>query len=423
MKEIAIVVAAHDGLVSLITGVGVVVNSFIESFEEIKMRSSILRNNKTELLCLAPYLPKSSRDYNLKIEEKTKHICISNNGRLVEIPTFANGDDDIWDGLNQWRSASLSVASYVTATYDKYGLIILFAHDTIFSSVRKYTPNLHKLKIIWIPHSLGMVFRDEFSDPKRLSIEKESIESIQRTKQDIIGYISNSFRDVLHKEYGVHNKKLVPFINSIYRKSSRFNISDSIMADEIKNSRIALDKNIIFSWGRCVYQKGYDLLIQAYRKFLIRNSNYHLVLLMPTSTSPNEYVNKIKKQISMLPDKSITAIYDFKETLPYSILHHPNLRLVIFPSRFEGAPLTILEALSFAKNDVNFVYSAIPPLLQIFKEDSRGIPIQDLTAESLCNGMEKASKKRNITIKKGIVTDFVDSYVKGLNISMGGYNC
>lgn len=421
MKQIAIIISAHDGLVSLITGVGVVVNSFLESFEEIKVRTRILRNNKIELLCLAPYLPKSSKDYNSKIEERTRYVCESNSGKLVEIPTFANGNDDIWDGPNQWRSASLSAASYIIAIYHKYDLIILLAHDTIFSSVRTYVSNLHKLKIIWIPHSLGMIFTDEFSSPERLSIEKESIESIQKTKHDDIGYVSHFFRDVLRKEYGVCNKKLVPFINGIYRESSRFNISDSKIASQIKNNQIALNKKIIFSWGRCVYQKGYELLIQAYKKFLIKNPNYHLVLLIPTSTSPNEYVYKIKKQILMLPEKSVTAIYDFRDTLPYSILHHPNLKIVVFPSMFEGAALTPLEALSFAKNDVNFVYSAIPPFLEIFKDDNRGIPIQTLTVESLHNGMEIASKKRNISTRKATITDFVDSYVKGLNISTRAY--
>ena len=134
--------------------------------------------------------------------------------------------------------------------------------------------------MIWIPHSLCAVFKDQFSDFERMSIEKESIESILKTKNDNIGYISNYFKDILHRKYKVPNERLVPFINGIYKKSSRFSKLDSIIIDEIQNNGIPLNKNIIFSWGRCVYQKGFDLLIPAYRKFLIKNPDYHLILLI-----------------------------------------------------------------------------------------------------------------------------------------------
>lgn len=419
MKKLAIIVAAHDGLVSLLTGVGVVVNSFVESFGEIKEKCGILRENKIELICLAPYLSENSKDYNPKIKEKTKQVCESNSGKLVDLPTNSDGSSQssVWGGPSQWRSASLSVANYIKSIYNNYDFIILFANDTIFSSVRKYIPSHNKLKVIWVPHSLGLVFKDEFSDSERLSIEKESIESMQTTQQDVIGYVNKFFRDVLHKEYSIRNEKLVPFINGIYKKSSRFNIPDSVMHKAIKVNNIPLNKKIIFCWGRCTYQKGQDILIPAYNKFLRDNPRYHLVLLMPTETSQSEYLDKIKEEVSMLPNESVTAIYDFKDTLPYSVLHHPNIKLVIFPSRFEGAPITPLEALSFT-NDVNFVYSGIPPLLEIFKENNRAVSVHDLTVDSLCEGMKLATKKEKSLAKENIVSNFVNSYVRGLNIAM-----
>lgn len=423
MSKIAIIVAAHDGLVSLVTGVGVVVNSFVESFWEIRQKYDFLRKNNIKLICLAPYLDENSKDYNFRIKEITKKSCESNGGRLVNIPTFSDGSSQrsIWGGPHQWRSASLSVASYITSIYNNYDFIILFAHDTVFSSVRKYVPKLDKLKIIWIPHSLGLIFKDEYSGSERLSIEKESIEFIQRTKQDVIGYIGNSFKDVLNKEYGISNKKLVPFINGIYKKSSRFNVTNSVINNDIINNKIPLNKKIIFCWGRCVYQKGYDILIPAYEKFFRYNSDYHLVLLMPLETSIQEYINKIKEQISILPKESVTVIYDFKETLPYSILNYYNLEIVIFPSRFEGSPLTPLEALSFTKNNVKFVYSTIPQHLEIFKDIDRAIPIQDLTVDLIYEGIKLASKKL-LDNKKSNVPDFVDSYVSGLNIAVEDFD-
>ena len=46
MKKIATIIAAHDGLVSLVTGVGVVVNSFVEAFQEIKLKVNKFKENQ-----------------------------------------------------------------------------------------------------------------------------------------------------------------------------------------------------------------------------------------------------------------------------------------------------------------------------------------------------------------------------------------
>jgi glycosyltransferase involved in cell wall biosynthesis len=414
----AICVAAHDGLVSMVTGVGVVVNSFVESFKEIKDNVDFLNKNETDLICLAPYLREGSKDYNLKLRTITKEACESNGGELVDIPTFSDGSSQgsIWGGPNQWRSASLSAASYLSAVSKSYDSMILFANDTIFSSVRNYIPKLNNLTIVWVPHSLGIVFKDEFSDPERIKIEKKSIEAVLNSDKDVIGYIGNHFRDVLHKGYGVNYKRLIPFINGLSRNSFRFKVSDSQKDQDIKKYGIPLDKKLIFSWGRCVFQKGYDLLIPAYKKFLEENPDYHLVLLMPTETSMQEYLNQVDKEISKLYKNSITAIYEFNDTLPYSILCQKNLRITVFASRFEGAPITPLEALTFSGKNVNFVYSSIPSLSEIFEGNRRAVKIRNLTVDSVYNALKSAVKIKEDQRMKYKVPSIVENYSNGLNL-------
>lgn len=415
MKKHGIFVAAHDGLVSMVTGVGVVVNSFVEAFGEIK--SNVFDNTNLELTCLAPYLDSSSEDFNQNITDITKKSCKENNGKLVFIPTFSKGESQrtIWGGPEQWKAASLSVASHLNAIQEDYNQLTLFAHDTIFCSVRKYLPNLDKLKIIWIPHSLGLVFKDEFTDEERIKIEREAIKALTDSKSDIIGHIGEAFGNVLHKDYSVEEDKLMPFINGLYKNSSRFKADKSKRDKDIKDYKIPLDKKIIFSWGRCTYQKGYDLLIPAYKKFLEDNPGHHLILLMPTETSPDEYLNKIKNEVKKLPEESITLIYEFNETLPVSILQHPNLSMVAFPSRFEGAPITALEAMAFTNKNVRFVYSEIPPLKELFDGKKRTTSVE-LTVDSLYAGMVSASQEdKNIDASES-TPDIVDNYVKSFNV-------
>ncbi|HLC55900.1 MAG TPA: glycosyltransferase family 4 protein [Candidatus Nanoarchaeia archaeon] len=423
MKKIATIIAAHDGLVSLVTGVGVVVNSFVEAFQEIKLKVNKFKEHEIKLLCLAPYLDRKSIDYNKEIEQITKNSCRINNGILIDIPTFSDGSSQssIWGGTSeQWNSASLSAASYILGTSKDYDLILLFANDTIFSSIRRYIPNLKNLRVIWVPHSLGKVFKDEFSNETRLDIENKSIEALLISECDYIGYISNSFKETLRKDYGVDNARLLPLINGLYFNSFRYTISNAIVNENFIKYRIPNDKKLIFAWGRCVYQKGYDILIPTYKKFLNENPDYNLVLLMPIETSIGDYVNNIKKEISKIPEDSITAIYEFSDTLPYSILHHKNLQFVIFPSRFEGAPITALEALAFSGDNVRFVYSLIPPLLELFKDNKRAIPIHNLTIDSLYESMLSVTKSNltEIITKSNMPNNIIDNYAASINTIM-----
>lgn len=418
----AVVVVAHDGLVSQVTGVGVMVNSFVEAFNEIKYRSNYLRHKDLELICLSPYLSKNSNDFNPKIKEITKNACETTGGRLISIPTFSDGtsQNSIWCGppylscYTQWRGASLSAASYLQSLKEKYKEIILFSHDTIFASVRKYCSEISNLNMIWIPHSLGKVFEDEFSDTERIKIEESAIQSIVNSKRDFIGYIGKYFKDKLQKDYGVNPSILLPFINGLYKNSIRFALSSS--EEKLKEYSIPSDKKIIFSWGRCVAQKGYDLLIPAYKEFIKKNKDFHLVLLIPTETSDKRYLDEINSLISSIPPDKVTPVYKFDESLPRSVLSHNNLKMVLFPSRFEGAPITVLESLAFAGKKTKIIYSPIPPLIEVLEKDPRTIKLSQISTEGILKSMNEALTK-NVTAAYSIKKyNLVSNYAHGIDL-------
>lgn len=417
MKKIAVCIAAHDGLISLYSGVGIVVHSFLEAFKDIKERGKLFNGANLELICAALYLNEESKDYRSDIRSRTRSICEENGGKIIIVPSLSNGKDvsSVWGGAHQWKSASFGLASYIASIYSDYDEIYLFAHDTIFSLIRKYAPNLVRLNVVWIPHSLGAVFRDEFSGDERIVLEKQAIAALQKTSHDVIGYIGDATRKVLTEEYGVPDDKLVPFVNGVYEKSARFSISNEDVEQKIKQYKIPLDKKLILAWGRCVPQKGYDVLIPAYGRFLQDQQGYHLILLMPTETTPQEYLDKIKKQIADLPTESVTTVYEFDNALPYCVLKNENLKMIVFPSRFEGAPITSLEALLLARKDVRFIYTTIPPLVDTFRGDDRGMPLSNLTVDSLYNAMRLATELKKVT-KTNISPSFVENYVTGLNI-------
>jgi glycosyltransferase involved in cell wall biosynthesis len=411
--KIGIIVGAHDGLQSILTGVGVVVNSFVESFYQIRTKSVFLKNNDVELICIAPFIKKDSKDYHPKVRESTINSCKKNNGRLIEISTLSDGSSQrsIWGNPSQWRSASLSLATTIRLLEKDYDKIYLFAHDTIFSLVRYYLKDIDKVNIVWIPHSLGTVF-EKGCNEERLKIEEEAINSLSKKNGDFIGYIGKSFKEVLEKDYCVNKEKLIPLINGLYLDSDRYNLSLMEKEKIINSYNIPKNKKLIFSWGRCVSQKGFDIIIPAYKKLIEKYDGYHLVLLMPIETSDKEYVSVIEKEIKDLPPGSVTPIFKFDFGLPYALLKNKNMNMILFASRFEGNPLTPLEALAFSSRS-KILYSNIAPLNDILKENGGAFQFE-LDSNSLYHTMLKAHESKNFTHGK-FKRSIIDTYSSGLS--------
>jgi len=161
--KIGVVVIAHDGLQSILTGVGVVVNSFIECFQKINKNCKILSSNKTSLICIAPYINKKSKDFHKNNRKITRETCEKSGGELYEIKTLSSGESQksIWGNYKQWNIASLNAAKKINEIKKDYDKLIIFSHDTIFSLVSTYLKDTENIYNIWVPHSLGKVFEDE----------------------------------------------------------------------------------------------------------------------------------------------------------------------------------------------------------------------------------------------------------------------
>lgn len=412
--KIVIVVVAHDGLQSILTGVGVVVNSFIEGFPEIKKKCGKLSKNKISLVCIAPYIQKTSKDYHKNIRKITERMCKSNYGFFEEIKTNSRGESQrsIWGDSNQWEIASKNAAEKINEIQKEYDQIIVLAHDTIFSLISKYLCENNKIKFIWIPHSLGKVFCDEHTDDKRIKIENEVINTINVDDNKYLGCIGDYFKKILIDKYFLKKEKVLPLTNGIYKKCDRFNIKKCDL-HEIKKYQIPENKKIIFSSGRCVYQKGFDTIILACEKFLKENTDYHLVLLMPAETSNIKYINKIKHMTESLPKNQFTAIYEFDPKLPKFIFENKLLKIVIFASRFEGNPISIFEANTFCNKDVSFIYSDIPPLKNLLKNNASAISF----SEKKNNLYDKMSEKNHREYTKiNDVPNILDNYIHALDI-------
>jgi glycosyltransferase involved in cell wall biosynthesis len=105
---------------------------------------------------------------------------------------------------------------------------------------------------------------------------------------------------------------------------------------------LSADAQIIASIGRISFQKGHETLIESFKEYTLVNPNAHVVIAGSLEADP-KHASMIKAKISeyQLTDK-VHLIGLISNV--YSLMVAADV--IVFPSRWEGLSLAILEALS-----------------------------------------------------------------------------
>lgn len=368
-NKTALIVAAADGISTMQSGVGMVVQSFFEAFSDI---SYSIGNPDLDLYAVCPLVNRNSNDFSEKAYGLVNDKCIEYGGSVIMLDKNISGIslNEIWKGTKDsspsqiWNLLCKELINFSLDSLKKYDKIILICHDTLFANISNYTNNKN-IEICWIPHSLGTLFCDP-NQMERIDFEKNSVARFVRNG-NWIGYISEITKDHLMKKYNVPKENIIPFLSGIYFESHRY-FSSNFTQKLLKENNIPKDKILIFSWGRCSDQKGFDLIIGAYKNLLRQfpecSDKYHLVLICPTETTYKEYLDLINEELRQLPKNSFTIFDKFQENLQYNLLRYENTEIILLCSRYESFGLTSIEALLHRSQRTIIIYSP----LQTFSE-------------------------------------------------------
>ncbi|MCD9878942.1 hypothetical protein [Streptomyces guryensis] len=397
MKNNAIVVASIDGLATLECGIASIVHWFFEEFDDIRAQSPTLQTSDWSLYALSPELDVSSSDYSETVHGIVSSVCKKYGGSFEWFPVADSSSlRSVWslDKPRRWDEMCQSLAASVRQLCARHERVTVLVHGVMLTALRSYLLDIDNVQVVFIAHSLGRVFSDKASD-NRTQFEDRAFADMARFPQDRIGYIGPYFKDILTQSYDRTESQLAPFVNGIPKNSFRFP-ADTESADRksyLASQGIPLEKQLIFSWGRCTGQKGFDALIPAYREFLKRAPDtWHLVLLMPQEVSPTEYVALLDRQLTELPASSYTVIRHFDAKLPYYLLREEALKIVAFASRFEGAPLSVLETLQFGHSDLKIVWHDIPSISQFMGGLQQSFPLESLETRYVLDTLLRASR-------------------------------
>lgn len=377
-----LVICCHDGFTTHYCGVGTVARLTIAAAEKL-ISQGLLTGWRID--CIAPRVELNSPRFDAEYADRVRTLTCSTGGDLHEVaalPIDQWADINTNWGVSQWERASREAAEIVRRrTQD--GPVIFFAHDIFFGLMCTMLPWTKDCHGCFVPHSTGRLFNEDY----RFPIEARIFEAIQKNGHRV-GCINRFMKDHLIHDYRVSRETCVLMTNALV-----FPVIAINAAVDITKFGVDHRKKMIFSFGRCDAQKGYDRLVKAFCKSGLATKGYQLVLLAPTDISSVDY----QKTLGRLCDQAGGTVIWVKEFLPPGhFLCAKNLAVVVFASMFECAPLTPLETLAAAPL-VPIIYNHIQPFVEVFRGLSsarmvRGGDIDDWV-ETLAGVSEMSHRK------------------------------
>jgi glycosyltransferase involved in cell wall biosynthesis len=155
-------------------------------------------------------------------------------------------------------------------------------------------------------------------------------------KADIVIAQTDEMKNELSELHGLDLKKIVVLMNPI----DKYTINQSIQ--NIKNPFDKEFVNVVAA-GRIIEQKGFDILIQAFKKVLKQNASFRLYIIGEDVVGQKQilldYINSNNLQENIF-------FLGFQNN-PYKFFYFSDL--YVLSSRWEGLPNTVLENLYLKK--------------------------------------------------------------------------
>ncbi|HEY1233244.1 MAG TPA: glycosyltransferase [Candidatus Binatia bacterium] len=151
--------------------------------------------------------------------------------------------------------------------------------------------------------------------------------------------------------------------------------------------------------GRLTYQKGFDILLQALWR--VQTFNYHLFII-----GVGEEDRVLKKRVEEIGLQSRVSFLGYRRDVPRLL---SAIDLYVQPSRFEGMPLAVLEAMAAA---CPIVATAVDGISELIEDGKQGwlVPPEDPISlgqaieQALCDRAE--ARRRGIAARQRVVVSY-----------------
>ncbi len=357
MKKLALIYLVPEGVNTWVAGVGSVINANMRALPLVAEDMKKL-GYELNVYFATPAATPAVRGWNPEQLEKARKVSSKLGGKVVLLPNYTDGSDN-FGRLESWKAISGAGAGLSLELATQYDKTVVLAHSSHpFALAPVYIDMQHDalgvdITSVYTIHSTAIQDRTfqfkgkKHPDHERIMVEALAIQWSKFTDTIRLGCISDYMGEHLVKEHGARRESLIPIKNGIDKSDPHFAlISEDRKLAKLKEFGIPLDKQLFFSWGRFVSEKGFDIVLESAAK---TKGAVHPVIVGMVDHSP-EYPDEI---IKMSKDLNIdcTIIVERDWELVTSILQWKNTALVAILSRYdEPHGLTVNEARYHARN-------------------------------------------------------------------------
>lgn len=343
-KKLSLIILTHDGISRLSAGVGTATNGYFRSIDNIQKE---LKDYKVKIWGIMPKYTKNIYGFSPKQLGKITKICQLNGGGIRTCLNYS----DCWDqygNINNWPTASASGATiaYEIIKEDKPDVAMVIGVDTPFAQAHGIIQRQYDLPAkyigIWIPHSTSLIHERGEYNTERLKFEMEAIRAGNEYGNLYTGYLNSYMKNHLSFDYGANDESLAPVLNGIVVDEIK-KYSQEEIEKAMKEKNIPTNRPVVFSFGRGVPYKGFDLFMKAAKK--LEDLPYHFVV----QAAPYTMQDPIVKQLKSLKHKNITLLLGLDFVFPRQLMQWNDTKLVAVLSKFEPGAFIPAEIRIYGK--------------------------------------------------------------------------
>lgn len=344
----AIFYLTFNGIFNNTNGLGTQTKLLLDGFDFFKKDFEKDYGN-IKLNIITPKYNKNFPSYSSRDDKYSKNKVKRIGGKIF-LCKNSKKIKDFWT-TDYWRTLSKEASDIIKQEAIKYSEVLVICIDMPFLQTPIYfyktDSNIDNIKWILCPYSSSYIHDKNCLNPKRLEWEYTGLSYTRFNKNVYLAKVCNFLKEHFIRNYGVLSNRFISYESSLFLQSNDFNKLNEI---QIKNIllkyKIPLDKKIIFSFGRAVWIKGLDVLINSIP--YIKEKVHIVIIAVSPPGEKSEYKN-YKKMLSS-QKSSVTLIPSFSRLLPQALCQWNNTKIVVCPSRGEPFSNIPLEVSLWAKN-------------------------------------------------------------------------
>jgi len=249
---------------------------------------------------------------------------------------------DVTEELALMQAATLQ---NLLETYDDEGVSLVHCHDYPFAPA---VISFHKIRNVPLVFTFHSHLQGRISEISQRFKVYDEMEKWLCREADCVVAVSNYMKDVAVEKYGVEPERVSVIYNGV-----------DVRFWHIPHSKV--EKGLILYVGRLSYEKGVDLLIEAFAKIRRRLDYAHLVIAGKGKESIVDFYKRKVMQLD-LPEDSVRIMRNVSDDVLRQLYN--KCEVYVLPTRYEPFGITILEAMACRKPVVATKVGGIPEIVK-----------------------------------------------------------